>query len=366
MAEYTKFSKISPEWESFVKSQPTLSKFRTSDDHIIERRAAFQQLAAEGPQLRRIPSNDEVIVHDFKIRARDGYDIPVRSYFPRELEGSKLPLFVYYHGGGWTFGDIETGDDNCRLLCGGNKLCVLNIDYRLAPKHVFPTGINDAYDAFKWAAEKAETLSADPAKGFIVGGVSAGGNMAGVIAYLARDDKIEPPITGLFLSIPCCLMPQAFHLAPQWKDELLSIELNKNSDMLDVRSYNQLIQDILKAPPEDPRISFLLFPDHSNLPTRAYFQIAGLDPIRDEAVLFSRLLREHSGAKTLVHMYDGLPHGFWRFQQLPTAQKWADDLFEGTDFLLHGGKDGFVVKPSESENPELVVNGLDEYISGII
>ena len=66
--------------------------------------------------------------------------------------------------------------------------------------------------------------------------------MAGVVAYMARDDEIQPPITGLLLSIPCCLMPQAFHLVPQWKDELLSIEINRNSDMLDVRSYNQLIQ----------------------------------------------------------------------------------------------------------------------------
>ncbi|KAI5919323.1 Alpha/Beta hydrolase protein [Camillea tinctor] len=344
MAQHAKYSKVNPQWEEFVRSQPTLSNFRTSDDHIIQRRAAFQKIAAEGPQYRPIPGDSEVTIRNFTVPARDGYQIPVRSYFPKQSSSSTCPLFVYYHGGGWTFGDIETGDDNCRLLCLHNQLCVLNIDYRLAPKHVFPTGINDAYDAFKWAAQNAHSISADPAKGFLVGGVSAGGNMAGVIAYLARDDKIDPSITGLLLSIPCCLMPQAFDRLPQWKDELLSIELNKHSDMLDVRSYNQLIQDILKAPPEDPKISFLLNPDHTKLPLRAYFQIAGLDPIRDEALLFARLLREHSGSKTLVHLYDGLPHGFWRFQELPAARSWAGDLYEGTQFLLNGGQDGLVVK----------------------
>lgn len=93
----------------------------------------------------------------------------------------------------------------------------------------------------KWAANNANALQADLSKGFLVGGVSAGGNFAGVIAYLARDEGLSPPISGLLLSIPCCLMPQAFDLMPQWKDELLSIEQNKNSDMLDVRSYKQLI-----------------------------------------------------------------------------------------------------------------------------
>lgn len=102
--------------------------------------------------------------------------------------------------------------------------------------------------------------------------------------------------------------------------------------------------DILKAPPSDPRISFLLNPSHSDLPVRAYFQIAGLDPIRDEAMLFDRLLREESSAKTLLHIYDGLPHGFWRFQQLPASQQWAEDLFEGVEFLLKGVNEGTVVK----------------------
>lgn len=156
---------------------------------------------------------------------------------------SSVPLFIYYHGGGWTSGDLETGDDNCRQLCVRNEIAVLNVDYRLAPKHTFPTAINDAYDVFKWVVTHMHTeMNVDPDHGLIVGGVSAGANMAAVIAYLARDDNILPSITGLFLSVPCCLMPQAFDLVPQWKDELLSIEQNKNSDMLDLASYNQLIQ----------------------------------------------------------------------------------------------------------------------------
>ncbi|KAI9742964.1 MAG: hypothetical protein M1818_003259 [Claussenomyces sp. TS43310] len=200
-------------------------------------------------------------------------------------------------------------------------MSVVNVDYRLAPQYTFPTRIEDGYDAFKWIATNATEIRADPCKGFIVGGVSAGANFTGVIAYLARDDAISAPITGLFLSIPCCLMPQACNVVPQWKGELLSMEQNKDSDMLDVRSYHQLIEDIYEALLSDPRILFLLYPDHSGLLKRAYFQICGLDPIRDEAFLFDPLLRKISGASTRVDIYDGLPHGFWRFQEMPAAKK---------------------------------------------
>lgn len=245
MTQYSRYSNINPQWEAFVQSQPTLRNFRGSDDHIIQRRAAFQKLAAEGPQLRKIPGDDEVKVRNFYIQARDGYKIPVRAYksTTAPADGSSaFPLFVYYHGGGYTFGDIETGDDNCRLLCARNQLSVLNVDYRLAPKHPFPVPFEDAHDALRWSARNAAALEADPLKGFLVGGVSAGGNFAGALAYVARDEGLSPPITGLLLSIPCCLMPQAFDLVPQWRNELLSIEQNKNSDMLDVRSYMQLIE----------------------------------------------------------------------------------------------------------------------------
>lgn len=200
-------------------------------------------------------------------------------------------------------------------------------------------------------------------------GVSAGANMAGAIAYFARDEGSTPPITGLWLSVPCCLSPRAFDLVPQWKAELLSVEQNSKADLLNVPIYEQLVHgtwpriidsewmhfcyretsltlhvDILQAPVEDRRLSFLLHSCHSSLPTRAYFQIGGLDPLRDEGMLFARLLRDESGAKTLIHMYSGLPHGFWRFQQLPVSRDWDKDLVEGTRFLLRGGEGGMVVK----------------------
>ncbi|PCG91824.1 Alpha/beta hydrolase fold-3 [Penicillium occitanis (nom. inval.)] len=266
-----------------------MRNFRGSDDHIIQRRATFQKLAAEGPQIRKIPGNDEILV---------------RSYTPRRPTQSgsaaAYPVFVDYHGDGYTFGDIETGDDNFRLLSARNGLAVLNVDYRLAPRYLFPKGFEDAYGVLRWVTKNAPSFAGDMNKGFLVGGVSAGGNFAGALANVALDEGLQPPITRLLLSIPCCLMPQAFHLLPQYKDERL-------------------------------------------------------DPIRDNALLFAKLLREQSNAETKIDLYDDLPHGFWRFQKLPAAQRWHIDIYEGTKFLLEGGKGGFHVNGTE--------NGLNEYLS---
>ena len=90
--------------------------------------------------------------------------------------------------------------------------------------------------------------------------------------------------------------------------------------------------------------------DHSNLPTRAYFQICGGDPLRDEALLWQKLLQERSGTKTEVHLYSGMPHGFWRFLQMKTSQEWLEDLVQGVRFLI--------APEDEVEAASLIVKGI--------
>jgi acetyl esterase/lipase len=108
--------------------------------------------------------------------------------------------------------------------------------------------------------------------------------------------------------------------------------------------------ELYGSPPEDPRISFLLNRDHSGLPKRAYFQICGRDPLRDEAFLWEKLLQQHSGTKSRIHLYSGMPHGFWRFLQMRASQEWLSDLEEGVRFLC--AADG------ESAERDLIIKGL--------
>ncbi|KAK9784539.1 putative Esterase/lipase/thioesterase [Seiridium cardinale] len=335
MAEYAKFSKVSPQWEKFASDYPEVDSI--SKVGAADRRRILDELVARAP-ASTVPEDvdiNSVTTTTFTVKARDGYDIPVRSYVPQDATSKPHPLLVYIHGGGFMFGDLESGDFNCRVLSARLNLSVLNVDHRLAPKWPFPYGVNDAYDAVEWAASNAGVhLAADLSAGFLVGGISSGANFAGVIAYTARDRGLTPAITGVFLSIPVALWPSAYHLIPpDWKDQLLSIEQNKDAPILTPQGL-ALIQESYQAPPEDVRLSFLLNDSHAGLPRRAYFQICGLDPLRDEGFLWEKLLQKHSGARSKVHVYSGLPHGFWRFTQIKASAEWLDDLSEGIHFLL--------------------------------
>ncbi|KAL4735230.1 Alpha/Beta hydrolase protein [Aspergillus similis] len=340
MAEYAQYSEVSPQWTQFVASQPLLTDLDRVG--IVERKRIFGEIEAQIP-VRKVPDDvteRTVTVTEFTIPARDGYPIPVRSYFPAGARpnASLRPLLVYLHAGGFLFGDLNSGDLNCRVLALRLNISVLNVGYRLAPKWPFPYGVNDSYDATAWAARNAEAhLAASPNTGFLVGGISSGANFAGVIAYMARDAGLSPPITGLFISIPVCIMPQAYAAAPsEWTEKhLLSLEQNAENPLLTRKSLMD-IQELYGCPPEDPRISFLLNKDHTGLPGRAYFQICGRDPLRDEAFLWQKLLAEYSGTKSKIHLYSGQPHGFWRFLQMEISQRWLDDVVEGIAFLIKG------------------------------
>lgn len=110
--------------------------------------------------------------------------------------------------------------------------------------------------------------------------------------------------------------------------------------------------ELYGAPPSDPRISFLLNKDHSRLPKRVYLQICGRDTLRDEAFLWEKLVRAGSGSRSKVHVYQGMPHGFWRFLQMEASQRWIEDLVEGVGFLVEGGMD------DKREEVEVEVKGL--------
>jgi acetyl esterase len=108
------------------------------------------------------------------------------------------PLLVFYHGGGWVIGDLDTHDDLCRLICRDGAVHVLSVDYRLAPEHKAPAGVDDAFGAYQWAREHAADLGADAGR-IAVGGDSAGGNLAAVVSQQARNERT--PLPGLQLLI---------------------------------------------------------------------------------------------------------------------------------------------------------------------
>jgi acetyl esterase len=225
--------------------------------------------------------------------------IAARFYVPNgpAAEGP-APLVLYFHGGGWVIGDLDTHDGVCRFLAAAAGTTVLSIDYRLAPEHPFPAAVEDAWAGFAWAVANAAQLGIDPAR-IAVAGDSAGGNLAAVVSLLARAGGGTMPTMQLLLYPPTDsagdlpsrrLFEQGFLLT---KDDMDAFE----------RHYLPPGSD-----PTDPRVSVLLVPDLTGLPP-AYVATAGFDPLRDEGEAYALRMRE-AGVQVALRRHPGLLHSF--------------------------------------------------------
>jgi acetyl esterase/lipase len=261
------------------------------DDDPAASRAQMHELcqALPGPQIH-------VVVSDLPIPGPAG-EIMARHYRPASAESA--PLLVFYHGGGWSIGDLNTHDALCRLTCRDADVHVLSIDYRLAPEHPAPAGLDDAYAAFRWAHDHAAKLGAAPGK-VAVGGDSAGGNLAAVVSQLARTDGGPAPV------LQWLIYPRT-----DFTSRTRSLSLFADGFVLTKRDIDWFHQQYLSGSgiqPTDPRVSPLLADDVTGLPP-ALIATAGFDPLRDEGEQYAGALRAAGTAVDLRSM-GPLTHGF--------------------------------------------------------
>jgi acetyl esterase/lipase len=273
---------------------------------------------------------------DRTVEARDGYNIPIRLYQPSKPRAGGAPLVLLFHGGGFCLGDLDGEQVACRRTTLELGCVVVNVDYRLAPEFPFPYAINDSEDVLKWAATNAKDLGADPSAGFLVGGTSAGGNIAAVLQVKAKTDGLSPPMTGAALLIPA-VTSQASPPA-KYASEIKSLEQNKDAPILDQNHIN-IFMDAYKPDVESPLFNVLgLDDDQLKGTSPTFLQVCGLDPLRDEAMIYERELRR-LGVTTNIKVYPGVPHGFWGV--FPTWQKsrdFVDDTIQGVAWLLEQKK----------------------------
>jgi len=230
-------------------------------------------------------------------------EIPIRIYGAGEA--GKRPAIVYFHGGGWVVGGIDTYDNVTRYLAAECSCAVVSVDYRLAPEYPFPSAVEDAYAALGWVSAHAEAIGVDPLR-ISVAGDSAGGNLAAVVSLLSRDRK-GPPIVRQALIYPVT-----------------------NLSSLDTASYNQFAEGFFltregmewfrshylpkKEDWGDPYASPLLAQDHGNLPP-ALIITAQFDPLRDEGEAYAEKLRQ-AKVPVKLYRYDGMIHGFVSFPEI--------------------------------------------------
>jgi acetyl esterase len=236
-------------------------------------------------------------VMDRKIETPEG-DLSVRIYHPREA--AQLPVLVYYHGGGWVLGSLDSHDSVVRALAAAADCIVVSVDYRLAPEHRFPAAVRDCVSAVRWAHAHAAEFGADPAR-IAVGGDSAGGNLAAVVALTLRDSG-GPALVGQLLVYPVT------RLRGPCEGSLVTNSEGYFLRTCDVDWFeSHYLGD--SGDPSDPRASPLLARDLSRLPP-ALVITAEFDPLCDQGEAYARHLSEAGGVCTHTR-YAGAIHGFF-------------------------------------------------------
>lgn len=244
---------------------------------------------------------------DRTIPGPDGNEIPVRIYRSGTAAGSGgRPLILYFHGGGFVFGNLRMGDWLCSSAALRTGAVVVSVDYRLAPAHRFPAAPDDCYAALTWAAEHAGELGAGGP--IAVMGESAGGNLSAVVCLLARDNG-GPAIAHQGLIYPATDMSEEGKNSP-------SRRINADKAILSVEDMTAFRKLYLGYDGEtsDPKASPLHAASHEGLPP-ALIQVAEHDPLKDDGVRYAQALRA-AGVPVRLTEYVGQPHGFLNFPGL--------------------------------------------------
>ncbi len=288
---------LDPHFQAGVKAMSLLSDGEYEDMTIEKARKTVEKSAftVSGDRIDLAVVSDLVLPLGGDDPARA--DLPARLYSPSH--GSEaLPMLVYFHGGGWVLGSVDSHDATCRYLARMGGLKVLSVDYRLAPEFLFPTAVDDAVASFRYVRDNAAALGVDPDR-IAVGGDSAGANLATVVCHLTRDAGERTPDFQL-LFVPATDMSartrsyemfgEGFFLTAKNMDFYESTYLRSDDDRL------------------DPRASPLLAEDFSGLPP-AHVATAGFDPLRDEGEAYARKMAD-AGVKVSMRRHATMVHPF--------------------------------------------------------
>jgi len=237
-------------------------------------------------------------IEDIRIPGPAG-EIPLRIYTPRE--GTTFPIFIWLHGGGWTFGELDCFDALCTHVARNADCLVVSVDYRLAPRHKFPAAVEDSYAATVWTARNASQINGDPSR-IAIGGGSAGGNLAAVVCLMARD-KGGPPLIFQLLAYP------STNIATLDTDSYRTYAKGYGLTRFHAKWFRkQYLKD--EKDGSNPYASPLLAPDLSNLPP-ALVLTGEYDVVRDDGEAYARRLRE-AGVQTRLIRYAGKGHmAYW-------------------------------------------------------
>ncbi|KAF5530118.1 3-(3-hydroxy-phenyl)propionate 3-hydroxycinnamic acid hydroxylase [Fusarium phyllophilum] len=300
--------------------------------------AMRQHANFEAQELRKVIEKPTLGLSErgMKIPVAGVRELDAYVYAPSsEPPAASLPIYLFFHGGGFCIGSRFDDMEANRRITLEAHIVVVSLEYPLAPEHPFPQAVHDGLHALQWIVENANAVhpSASVSKGLIIGGTSAGGNIANAITYLNRDQDNPVKVTGQFLSVPPLLPPQV--IPNKYKQDYTSFKQTAPVTIPPpglgkafIAAYKPDLRSPLFVPFNHPA-------GHTLIPP-TYIQVCGLDSLRDEGLIYAHELREN-GVETRVDLYTGLHHHFWQFFPGLTkhCEKRTRDCIEGILWLLN-------------------------------
>ena len=284
---------LDPEARKLLELREELGAPDVADCTVETARTIFSLM----PEWLVGPAPEVGSVEDRQLEGRDG-SFGVRIYTPPEPSDHPRPMLVYLHGGGWVIGSVDTYDGVCRHFCRQGNWLVISVDYRLAPEAPYPTAVEDCWTAVQWVQANASTWGGNPEQ-IVVGGDSAGGNLAVVVMHRARA-RGGVRIATQVLIYPATDMTRAHE----------SHQRNGEGYLLTRRSIDWFLGHYLPSGHDlrDPEASPLYATDFHDLPP-AVLVTAGFDPLLDEGHAYGEKLKE-SGVAVSERCWEGMMHGF--------------------------------------------------------
>ncbi|KAF4634017.1 hypothetical protein G7Y89_g4094 [Cudoniella acicularis] len=294
--------------------------FQGSAEDII---AQFNSLVAALAQQAPPP--------DASIKTRDekADGVPVRIYTPPAADGKKLPVGVYFHGGGYLVGNLDSEDAWCRVISKNTPCIIVSVDYRLSTTHKLPVMLEDSITAYKWAWYNAEKIGGDQSQVFTVG-ASAGGGLALTVADQVIKSGNPSHVQGVVAMVPVTAHPSSIPAA--YKSHYTAYTENARGVPVINADSMRVFFEVAGADYNDEKVFVTLSPRLGELPP-VYVATCGKDPLRDDGRVLERMIKDKGGKVRSDH-YEGVPHYYWLFPGIEGGEEFLGNVVKGAQWVL--------------------------------
>jgi acetyl esterase/lipase len=323
-------------------SYPVVQMLRQRSLAIEQERTASAIASGRHEETRTVPM-------------RDGFESEIRIHRPKSPPVTGSPLVVLIFGGGFFMGNCLQMGSIARALTDLHGATVVCISYRLAPEHPWPQAHHDAWDNLLWIASNASSLGANTDAGFVLGGSSAGGNIAAVLTQKSLSEPLAAPLTGLWMDVSM-LFANPENCPEKYKHLYISHTQNENAPGLLSKQAITYIRSASKGDGFSPDFSPINAANpHVGMP-RTFMQAAGMDSYRDDSVIYACMLKGN-GVEVRLKVYPGVPHGHANlWPGLKVSKEAKVDTLEGLGWLLRREVDG--ERESERERISAVMDSV--------